>query len=153
MCDVLNKIVKIKKIDCKNKKNYNNWGVIITRKDVKGLDIVVKSPVKKKRRACSLIFYKNQIRVDGQVTACACRDVNATLKIGDLNSQNFKEIYSTANRNYLELIESQQKGKFSKICKRCDYYRSIYKFYPIYEGHNKTPMGLSEFYKYLSSNK
>ena len=88
--------------------------------------------------------------VDGTVNACACRDVNATLKIGDLKSQEFEEIYSINNMNYIDIIESQQKGNFNLICKNCDFYRSIYKDYLIYHKYKKAPFTIKKFYRYLS---
>ena len=64
---------------------------------------------------------------DGTVNACACRDVNATLKIGNINNQKLKDIVSpNKNKTYKELIDNQQMGKFNPICTSCDYYKSIY---------------------------
>ena len=98
-----------------------------------------------------MLFYKNQVLVDGRINACACRDVNVTLNIGNLNTQSFKEIYSLLNKDYINIIEGQQKGNYSLICKNCDFYRSIYKNYEVYHKYKKKPISLKKFYRYLTS--
>ena len=131
-------------------KNYDNWGGIITDKDVNGLDLdVVDGQSMPKIGACSLIFYKLQVMADGQVNACACRDVNATLAIGDLSSQRLADILSDRNQTYMDLIDSQQRGEFKPICHSCSFYRSIYKYNPVYEYHSKPQTTLEEVYKTL----
>jgi len=109
-------------------KFYDNWGGYITEEDVKGLDIKI-LPEKRvyKNGACSLIFSKNQVMATGIVNACACRDVDATLALGDLNKQSLSEILSYSNKTYRDLIENQQAGKFNPICHSCTFYHSIYK--------------------------
>ena len=152
LCQILRDILK------KNKrshliinKTYYNWGGSVTQEDVKDLDIIINEPTKYyKNGVCSLILYKNQILADGGINACACRDAEATLKIGDLNNQSFEQIYSINNKDYINIIENQQKGNFSPICKSCDFYRSIYKNYDVYTKYKKEFYNLSEFYQCLS---
>ena len=120
-----------KKLDLFLNKPYtlNNWGGLITNdpKELNGAELKITNIKVKKEGACNLIFSDLQIMADGTVNACACRDVNATLKIGNINNQELKDIVSLKkNRVYKELIENQQKGKFNPICTTCDYYRSIY---------------------------
>jgi hypothetical protein len=62
----------------------------------------------------------------GIVNGCACRDVDATLRIGDLNEARLHKILSPDNPTYMRLIEEQQRGEFRPVCKSCDYYKSIY---------------------------
>jgi len=153
LCKIIKAILKQPKSKISINKTYYNWGGYITQDDVKDLDIIINDPLKYyKNGACSLIFYKNQVLVDGQVNACACRDVNITLKIGDLKTQSFEEIYSTQNRDYMNIIKNQQKGKFNPICTHCDFYRSIYKDYKVYHKYKKKQMGLKNFYQYLRKN-
>ena len=153
LCKVVRDIIITTKSDIKILKSFNTWGGMISMDDVKELDMIVNDPSKiYKNGACSLIFYKNQVMVDGILNACACRDINATLKIGDLNVHTFDDIYSIRNRDYINLIESQQKGKFNPICTHCDFYRSIYKDYKVYHKYKKKQMGLKNFYQYLRKN-
>lgn len=112
---------------------YDNWGGLITEKDLVGIDVDLISKPVKKIGACALIFYKNQVHSDGKVNACACRDVTRSMEIGDLNTQTFFEIYSIKNKKLMGLIEAQQRGEFSQICHNCSFYRSIYSKYDVYE--------------------
>lgn len=106
---------------------YNNWGGYITQADVAGLDIDVTSAESTyKWGACSLLFTTYQVMATGIVNGCACRDVDATLKIGDLNEQPLHEILSPDNPAYMQLIDEQQRGEFRAVCKSCDFYKSIY---------------------------
>ena len=128
------------------KKGFNNWGGLISQKDVEGLDLeVVEGNDTIRVGPCALIFYKLQILSDGRVNACACRDVNGTLLIGDLKNNKLNEIISPHNPKYVELIQRQQKGLFNNVCKSCDYYKSIYKDYTSYGRYNKKFMKLKDF--------
>ena len=79
-----------------------------------------------KRGACAHLFTTYQIMATGIVNGCACRDVDATLRIGDLNEAPLHKILSPDNPAYMALIEEQQRGDFRPVCKSCDYYKSIY---------------------------
>lgn len=106
---------------------YNNWGGYVTQADVHGLAIDVTGSEKTyKRGACSLLFSDYQIMATGIVNGCAARDVDASLKIGDLNEMPLDRILSPENPAYMRLIEEQQRGEFRPVCKSCDYYKSIY---------------------------
>lgn len=153
LCKVIRDIILITKSHIQILKSFNTWGGLISMDDVIGLDMIIRNPLDfYKNGACSLIFYKNQVMVDGIVNACACRDINATLKLGDLNIQGFDDIYSIKNMDYINLINSQQKGKFNSICKYCDFYRSIYKDYTVYNNYKKKKISLKSFYQYLMKN-
>jgi MoaA/NifB/PqqE/SkfB family radical SAM enzyme len=152
LCQILNAIQKISKKKIMISKSFNTWGGYITQEDVKDLDMIINdASYIYKRGACSLLIYKNEVLVDGRVNACACRDVNATMSIGDLKTQSFEEIYSIKNKKYINLIKNQQKGFYSQICKECDFYRSIYKNYAVYKDLEKKNISLKNFYKYLST--
>lgn len=106
---------------------YNNWGGFVTQADVAGLDIAVTSgDTMYKGGACAHLFTTYQIMATGIVNGCACRDVDASLRIGDLNEAPLHKILSPDNPAYMALIEEQQRGEFRPVCKSCDYYKSIY---------------------------
>jgi MoaA/NifB/PqqE/SkfB family radical SAM enzyme len=106
---------------------YNNWGGFVTQADVAGLDIAVTSgDTMYKGGACAHLFTTYQIMATGIVNGCACRDVDASLRIGDLNEVPLHKILSPDNPAYMALIEEQQRGEFRPVCKSCDYYKSIY---------------------------
>ena len=150
LCQIIKELLVASNNHILVNKTYYNWGGYISQEDVKELDIVINKGLDMyKKGACSLIFYKNQVLADCRINACACRDVNATLAIGDLKSQTFKDIYSFKNLDYMKIIKNQQKGKFNPICRYCDFYRSIYKNYEVYEKYRKKQMTLKNFYKCL----
>jgi uncharacterized Fe-S cluster-containing radical SAM superfamily protein len=106
---------------------YNNWGGYITQEDVAGLDMRV-APADEvvKSGPCVKLFDSVQVMATGIVNACACRDVDATLAIGDVRSKPLGEIVSADNPEYRKIIEEQQEGRFRPVCASCDFYRSIY---------------------------
>ena len=106
---------------------YNNWGGYISQKDVEGLDIdITGADTVYKSGACSLLLTTVQVTATGVVNGCACRDVDATLRIGDIRQQPLREILSADNPSYMQLIDEQQRGEFRPICRTCDFYKSIY---------------------------
>jgi hypothetical protein len=106
---------------------YNNWGGYITKEDVRGLPIdIVGSGLIYKNGACVRLFTTVQIMATGIVNGCACRDADATLRLGDLHEAPLSDLISSRNPRYMALIEQQQQGQFQPICKSCDMYASIY---------------------------
>jgi MoaA/NifB/PqqE/SkfB family radical SAM enzyme len=106
---------------------YNNWGGFVTEDDVKGLAIdVTGTEDTYKNGPCAMLFAGVQVRATGIVNACACRDVNTVLKIGDVNERPLREIISTQNADYMNLIDEQMRGEFRPVCRSCDFYKSIF---------------------------
>jgi MoaA/NifB/PqqE/SkfB family radical SAM enzyme len=106
---------------------YHSWGGKITSEDLEGIAIDVTDSSKiYKKGACALLFTGVQIMATGLVHACACVDVDASLKIGDLNERPLREILSTRNPLYVEIIDEQQRGMFRQVCRDCGFYKSIY---------------------------
>jgi MoaA/NifB/PqqE/SkfB family radical SAM enzyme len=107
---------------------YNNWGGYITKDDVRGLGIDITGTESTfKKGACTLLFTHVQVTASGIVNGCACRDVDATLRIGDLNKESLATILSTENPTFLQLVREQQRGDFRPVCRSCDYYKSVYR--------------------------
>lgn len=105
----------------------DDWGGLIGTEDMAGLDMdLIRGRLLYKQGACTLPFNSVQVLADGRVNACACRDVDAQLQIGDLGTDSLAHILSGRNRTYVELIENQQAGRFPDVCKGCSFYRSIY---------------------------
>ncbi len=106
---------------------YNNWGGYVTNDDVKHLPIRIVGPdVVRKDGACVRLFTAIQIMASGIVNGCACRDADATLRLGDLHETPLRDIVSARNPIYMALIEEQQNGEFRPVCRSCDFYTSIY---------------------------
>lgn len=125
---VIKKILglKHKKIKYEFETNYNNWGGLIKEKDIDGIGIDLNDENKFKVGACSLLFSRLIIGADNTVNACACRDANYTLRIGNTKKNSLKEIISIKNEKYTQIINNHEKGQYPQICKSCDFYTSIY---------------------------
>ena len=132
--------------------HFNNWGGLIDQSDLEGTGISLRNKEVTKIGPCSLIFYKLQIMADGRVNACACRDANATLAIGDLKEERLSFILSSKNDTYMQLINSQMKNNFNEICFNCDFYRSIYKYDAAYETHSEPTIALNDFRRLIDSS-
>ena len=77
-----------------------------------------------KKGACELLLSKPVVLADGLVNACACRDVEAELIIGNLKESSFAELW--AGQHIKGLIERHESGDFPDVCRRCTYYVSVY---------------------------
>jgi hypothetical protein len=125
---------------------YNNWGGFITQDDVRGLPIeVVGADAIYKNGACVRLFTTIQIMATGIVNGCACRDADATLRLGDINQAPLREIVSAKNPAYMALIEQQQRGAFQPVCQSCDFYASIYHKSRSYRKNNVTLQTLEQW--------
>ena len=77
---------------------YNNWGGYVTNDDVRGLPIDIVGPdLIYKNGACVRLFTTVQVMATGIVNGCACRDVDATLRLGDFNEMPLRDIISSRN--------------------------------------------------------
>jgi len=133
-------------IDVRISRVYHDWGGRVTAEDTKGLDLdVADSALTYKKGACALLFTGVQIMATGVVHACSCVDVDAILKIGDLNEKPLREIVSTANPSYMALIEEQERGEFRSVCQACGFYKSIYHMRSMYRKDGIPIQSIDEF--------
>lgn len=133
---------------------YNNWGGYISQQDVEGLDMHVNSTeTTYKYGACEKLFNSVQVTATGVVNACACRDVDATLQIGDVTTTPLADIVSPDNPRYMAIIDEQQRGEFRPICRSCDFYKSIYHHRSHYRREGIAVMKLSDFKEQLASRR
>jgi MoaA/NifB/PqqE/SkfB family radical SAM enzyme len=125
---------------------YNNWGGYISQADVSGLDMhIASTELTYKFGACVKLFDSVQVMATGVVNACACRDVDATLRIGDVRTTPLADVISTRNAEYMRIIDEQQKGKFRQVCAGCDFYKSIYHQRSEYRRNKAATEGLQQF--------
>lgn len=125
---------------------YNNWGGYITQEDVEDLPITVIGPdLIYKKGACVRLFTTIQIMATGIVNGCACRDADATLRLGDMHERTLRDIVSSRNPAYMALIEEQQNGMFRPVCRSCDFYSSIYHKSSVYKKTRIALQSLEEF--------
>ena len=150
---VIKKILELKheKIKYEFETNYNNWGGLIKEKDIDGIGIDLNDVNKFKVGACSLLFSRLIIGADNTVNACACRDANYTLRIGNTKKNSLKEIISIKNEKYTQIINNHEKGQYPQICKSCDFYTSIYskKHNMGFGAENLKKINLKRFYELI----
>lgn len=79
-----------------------------------------------KRGPCHRLLTSPVILADGRVNACACRDVEASLVVGDASKQPLGEIFNGAPLR--ELIDRHEGPleQWPEVCQKCTYYDSVY---------------------------
>ena len=123
--DLLRQLVK-KGAHLSEATEYDTWGGTITKSDVESLGIdLVDGNNLYMHGACTKVFSEIQIKADRQVHACACRDMDGSLIIGDLKQDKLSHILSFENTVYKNLISAQMQGSFGSNCKSCSSYRSV----------------------------
>ena len=103
--------------------DYDSWAGKIEPSALTEVGLVPRS-MPYKRGACELLFTKPVVLADGRVNACACRDVEAELTVGDIHEKPLSEIW--AGDEITNLIDRHQKGDYPDVCKRCTYFVSVY---------------------------
>jgi hypothetical protein len=96
-----------------------------------------------------MLLFNNVVLPDGRINACACRDCQGLLIIGNLKRQRLRSIYSTGNSAYVRLIRSQEQGEYGVLCGKCNMFRSIHKLYSTYQYHKKPRLTLEQFFEVL----
>jgi hypothetical protein len=91
------------------------------------------------------LFTSVQVMATGIVNGCACRDADATLRLGDLHQTPLRDIISNRNPAYMALIDEQERGEFRPICQSCDFYASIYRKSAAYKESGVELQSLDEF--------
>jgi hypothetical protein len=123
--DLLRQLVK-KGAHLSESTEYDTWGGTITKSEVESLGIdLVDGNNLYMHGACTKVFSEIQIKADMQVHACACRDMDGSLIIGDLKQDKLSHILSFENTAHKNLISAQMQGFFGSNCKSCSSYRSV----------------------------
>lgn len=131
---------------------YDNWGGTIRDEDVAPLGITLTDGRHLYMRgACSRIFGELQIKADGAVHACACRDADGSLRIGHLGSTPLAGILSWDNPTYRGLIEQQMQGTFGANCRSCSAYRSVFDDRPSRSNPDLETMSVTDAVAVLSA--
>ncbi len=103
--------------------DYDNWGGKILNETLNAAGLIPKPPPVH-QGACRRLLTGPVILSDGRVNACCCRDVEATLIIGDINKEPLKEILSGPGLK--DLLRRHAQGDFPEICKTCTKYQSVW---------------------------
>jgi hypothetical protein len=124
---VLNRLLGERGATLDESDEYDSWGGTISEQDVEPLGIAITDGRDLYMYgACTKVFGELQIKADGTVHACACRDLDGSLRIGHLGSTPLAGILSWDNPLYRRLIENQMQGRFGPNCRSCSSYRSVF---------------------------
>jgi MoaA/NifB/PqqE/SkfB family radical SAM enzyme len=111
--------------------DYDNWGGKIADADLIKVRLLPK-PAPPREGACYRLLIGPTVLADGRVNACCCRDVEATLIIGDVKRNSLAEIFS--GPEIKDLIARHERGDFPDACKTCTQYAAM-------------PMGLKRLFR------
>lgn len=103
--------------------DYDSWAGKVRPEELEKVGLVPRE-MPYKRGACELLFTKPVVLADGRVNACACRDVEAELIVGNVNEEPLGQIWAGARIS--ELIERHERGDYPEVCQRCTYFVSVY---------------------------
>lgn len=103
--------------------DYDSWAGMIAPEALEQVGLRPRT-MPYKRGACELLFTKPVVLASGEVNACACRDVEAELIVGDLNQTPLSEIWAGSAID--DLIERHERGDYPDVCQRCTYFVSVY---------------------------
>lgn len=107
--------------------SVDNWGGDVTRRDIADIDMtMIDGHYLYKKGPCGLPFDSVQVTSDGRVNACACRDPQGTLTLGNIRTTPLADILSVRNDKWMGIITDQEAGKFNSVCASCGFYQSIY---------------------------
>jgi hypothetical protein len=102
--------------------DFDNWGGAISDSALAAAGLVPKPPPVH-TGPCRRLFTGPTVLSDGRVNACCCRDVEATLVIGDVNTQSLGEILK--GEPLKALVKRHERGDFPEICKLCTRYEAV----------------------------
>jgi radical SAM protein with 4Fe4S-binding SPASM domain len=129
---------------------FSNWGGMIEAAELEKRAMLPKTITHPKTAPCVFLFYKPVILPDGNVNACSAADGCTRFIIGNLKKDDFGEILSSSNPQYMILLQSHLRGEFNDTCAHCTAYRSIYQFAHSYRYHRKPQISLSQFMHHLN---
>ena len=101
---------------------YDNWGGLITKKELLGIQTLKRSP--KIRKYPCQSFFNLSILPNGDIRLCGCRCLD-TLKdelvIGNINRDSLKDLVK--NKKWKNLINISRQKDIPTICQNCSFYR------------------------------
>ncbi|MDV2502419.1 MAG: radical SAM protein [bacterium] len=97
----------------------DTWSGDIPAERLTSRGFVIRKPTHRSA-PCALLYYMPTVLADGRVNACACRDVEATLIIGDVKSESLEAIWN--GQALREIRDAHWRGDFPDVCQTCDAY-------------------------------
>lgn len=103
--------------------DYDSWAGKVADAELEKVGLKPRTmPFKK--GACELLFTKPVVLANGDVNACACRDVEAELIVGNVKTEPLAAIW--AGPKIDTIIEAHERGEYPDVCQRCTYFVSVY---------------------------
>jgi MoaA/NifB/PqqE/SkfB family radical SAM enzyme len=102
---------------------YDSWAGQVEEEALKEAGLKAR-PMPDKYGPCHRLLTSPVVLADGLVNACACRDVEGTLIIGDLRQQPLKEVLR--GKPLYDLLKRHAAGDFPEVCRKCTYYDPVY---------------------------
>jgi len=102
---------------------YDNWGGLITKKDLLGIQ-TLKRPPKIRKYPC-LSFSNISILPNGDIRLCGCRCLKTLddgLVIGNINKDSLKDL--TKNKKWKNLLDTTHAKNLPSVCQNCSFYRA-----------------------------
>lgn len=102
---------------------FDNWGGLVSAEELErsGRPPI---PAPAHHGPCLRLLTGPVVLADGRVAACCCRDLEASLIIGDLKTRSLRDILSGPElKGYLA---RQAQGDFPEACRACTRYESVY---------------------------
>lgn len=115
---------------------YDSWAGHIKEEELSAAGLAAR-PMPVKKGACHRLLTSPVVLADGRVNACACRDVEATLIVGDLKKESLAEVLS--GKALHDLVDSHARGEFPEVCVRCTYYDPVYPYWVVGQPERKDP--------------
>ncbi len=119
---------RIRKYPCEFHYSYyfDNWAGAIASTDLSPEMNLL--PIPEKKGPCELLMVYPKILVNGDVTACGCRDYNgkSELILGNLHQNTLQEIWQ--NGKIEKIFKRFWNQDYPDICKDCRLYRSARQF-------------------------
>lgn len=103
--------------------DYDSWAGLVKSADLERVGLRPRR-MPYKRGACELLFTKPVVLANGDVNACACRDVEAELIVGNVKNEPLAQIW--AGEKIDAIIAAHERGDYPDVCKRCTYFVSVY---------------------------
>lgn len=103
--------------------DYDSWAGKVTPEELHKVGLRPRK-MPYKRGACELLFTKPVVLANGDVNACACRDVEAELIVGNIKEEPLAAIW--AGPKIDAIIDAHERGDYPDVCRRCTYFVSVY---------------------------
>jgi hypothetical protein len=105
---------------------YDSWAGHIKEEELSAAGLAAR-PMPVKKGPCHRLLTSPVVLADGRVNACACRDVEATLIIGDLKKESLAEVLG--GKALHDLVDAHARGDFPEVCRRCTYYDPVFPYW------------------------